>query len=523
MKPNQFDYFNFLFGDKGKDEYITIFATHKENPEITTTKHYKTITGAVEYANKIKNHWNVYVNLACTDGTGRATQNLTSRNVLAFDFDLKQMGDKFNHKDLLQLFQKQGLYYHFLVASGGGFHVYLKVDRTTDLDKLTAINKAMAVRLGADEKATLQTQVLRVPATYNHKYSKRKLVNGVFKAPIIHNYNMDKLHKQYVFDTAVDETVIKYIPTKNLPHCIERIMQGVADGERDFCLYRLVGYFKKANYTKAKTLTIIKEWNTKCNPPMADSRVEYHVNYCWDKGYNTFGCKSDDPTVQQNIAKYCDTVQCNKIDKFEKAYDNVKTVQFEYKTLEKIKSRGDKKMLNGNHLAVISVLKVHDEGLTMAQLEAELTPKLPKKAKLRKLITEEPKCIMSKPTRLKVMAELEELGTIEVTKGRSNLPSLYKIKDIKCLESEKLTISYHATQRFIDGAIEQSAFRLYCYMMYRLNKRENVVQEEVARDLGMTQQAVSKLIKELEEARFLRVWVDRSVNSLGANVYEWIL
>lgn len=507
---HQKDFFEFLFADKPKEEFITIFATRKDDAEVTSVKHYKTITGAIEYANKIKNHWNVYVNLATTDGAGRATENQKSRNVIAFDFDLKQMGENFNYKDVMMLFKKHGLYYHILVASGGGFHVYLKTDRTTDINKLVEVNKAMALKLGADEQATLTTQVLRVPTTYNHKYSNRKHVKSLFHAEKILNYNIDKLYQQYVYNTRVDETNLKYIPTKNMPYCIEQILKGVDEGDRDFCLYRLTSYFKRANYSKAQTTAIIKEWNNKCNPPMAESKVEYHVDHCWEHDYKMFGCKTSNATAQATISKYCDKSQCNKIDKYEVVHHNLKTVDIEYKTLEKIKYRGDKKMLNGNHLAVVSVLKVHDTGLNSRQIEQELTSTITKK------------CSMSKPTRLKVLSELEELGVVEVIKGTGTTPNLYRLKDIKCLENEKVTVSYHATQRFIDGAINQSAYRIYCYMLYRLNQRENVVQEEIARDLNLSQDAISKYINELKQARFLNIHVDYSINPLGANVYEWI-
>lgn len=38
--------------------------------------------------------------------------------------------------------------------------------------------------------------------------------------------------------------------------------------------------------------------------------------------------------------------------------------------------------------------------------------------------------------------------------------------------------------------------------IYRLSKGDNVVQEEMRRDLNITQKAISKSIKELEQARF---------------------
>ena len=60
-------------------------------------------------------------------------------------------------------------------------------------------------------------------------------------------------------------------------------------------------------------------------------------------------------------------------------------------------------------------------------------------------------------------------------------------------------------------------------MLYNITRGANVVQEQMATDLGVTQQAISLAIEELEKARFLNIIVDYSINPLGANVYEWLV
>lgn len=130
---------------------------------------------------------------------------------------------------------------------------------------------------------------------------------------------------------------------------------------------------------------------------------------------------------------------------------------------------------------------------------------------------------MSNKTILKALDELKELGVIDKVEGnRKTVPTLYKIKDINCIEKEHLSINHHAIRRYIDGAVGQSALRIYVYMKYRLQKGDNVVQEELARDLSMTQQAVSKAMKELERARYITITPDFSVCKRGANVYKFM-
>lgn len=510
----QLQFMQFLFADKDKDEYICVFGKDKMDSNKNTTKHFKSIGNAIKYINNIKIHYNVYVSLATTDGTGRATENLISRNCIALDFDIKDFGEKLNSKDILHICKKHGLYYHMLVNSGNGFHVYFKVDRTTDISKIVEINKAVCQRVGADMNACKTTQVLRVPFTYNHKDVTPKRVNCIeYNKEKLINYNIDKLYQRYVFNTSVEETNLKYIATKNMPPCIIDILNGVAEGERDFCLGRLTKYFQMQNNSYAQALAIMREWNNKCTPAMAENSLEYHFKKYWDGNYLLMGCKSTDTTVQAILSKYCDQYKCSKLDKYEVIYANAsELISFSYKELDNFKfKKGRDIMLNGNHIVLITILRQQVQGLNYKQLEQELTS----------TITD--KCCMSKPTILKVLDELRELGIIDKIEGNhKTIPTLYKIKNINLVEKEHLSINQHAIRRYIDGAVGQSALRVYVYMKYRLQKGENVVQEELAQDLGLTQQRLSKAMQELERARYVKSTLDFSVSKYGACRYEFM-
>lgn len=512
MTDKQREFFEILFGDKGKDEHITIFATNKENSEISSTQHYKTITGAIEYANKLKHHWNVYVNLATTDGAGRATENMISRNVIAFDFDKKDFNNSLNFKDIIHIFKKVGLYYHLLIDSGNGFHVYLKTDRTTDVAKLVSVNKSIASKVGADMGATVPTQVLRVPDTYNHKSKKPKFVKTIFKADKILNHDIERLHQKYVFDTEIEETNLKYVSSKNMPSCIEQIIKGVPEGERNFCLGRLTKYFQMQNNSYSQALAIIKEWNTKNSPPLSSNSIEYGFKKYWEGNYLLMGCKSPDASIQAILSKYCNKFECSKVDKYEVIYTNAsELVAFLYRELDTIKYRKGRVLMNGNHIVIITTLRQSQEGLNYKQLEQELTSTITKK------------CCMSRATIYKVLDELEELGIIDKIAGnRKTIPTLYKIKDIDIVEKEYLAINHHAIRRYVDGAVGQSALRVYVYMKYRLAKGENVVQTELADDMGLSQQRLSQCMQELEQARYVKSTLTFDKSKFGACVYEFM-
>lgn len=512
-KFGRVDYFNMIFRHTLRaNEHYTVAYSDKETSKMFN-KSYKTIQDIDADIERNKFYNNVFISLATTNGASRAKENLIQRDILAFDFDKKDFDDNFNHKDVLNKFQKLGIYYHMLTDSGNGYHAYVLVEPTTDIDKLVSVNKAIASRLGADMGATIPTQILRVPNTYNYKdTSKPKRCNIIWlqadRSKRI-EYSLDRLHKKYV--SSLGDSNIRYVPTNKMPPCISEILKGVQQGDRNFGLGRLTKWLQSNNYNKDKALQVVKEWNVKCYPPINDKKIEIDFKNYWEKDYKLLGCISDNTKVQATLSKYCNKYECKKVDKFEKIHLE-KTINIEYEIADQIRCRGEKLMLQGNHIAIITILKANGAGLNTRQLEQELTSTITKK------------CAMSKPTLSKVLNELQELNIIECIESKQrNRSNFYKLIDFKFLENEKFVLSYQAVQRYLDGAIGQSALRVYCYMRYRLSRGDNVVQEEIARDLSLNQKTISKHINELEQARYVIIHTDYSVNSLGANMYEWIL
>lgn len=509
-KYNLEQYFNILFRNGIKEgEYITLFLISKDT-NIKTQKHYKSIQDTIKDIDKLKHYNNIFVSLSTTDGKGRATGNLKNRSVLAFDFDKKDYAEGFNHKDVLNRFRKLGIYYHMLIDSGHGYHAYVLCDNTTDINKVVSVNKAIATRLGADIQAVKNTQVLRVPGTYNYK-DKPKRVNIIWlqsdKNKLI-RYGLDRQYNKFCTFT---DTNIKYIKNNNMPYCIKQMLEGVEKGHRNFVLGRLTKWLQSNNYSKSKAFEIIKEWNNKCSPIEDIAVLKNNFNDYWNKDYKLLGCISQNADIQAILSCYCDKYNCNKNDKYEIIIAG-ECVEIEYKIANKIKYRGDKVMIDGNHIAIISILKIHKGGLNTNELKQELISTITKKPR------------MSKPTLIKVLKELEQMDIVECIKNKNKtIPSLYKLKDVKALENEKFNISYHAVQRYIDRAIGQNALRIYIYMLYKLSKGDNVVQEDLGKDLGITQQAISRGITELEKARYLVIETDYSINPLGVNRYKWLI
>lgn len=507
---NKIDYFNMIFREQlGRDEYYNVTYINKENDTIFI-RDYKTIDDMSNNIDTLKNYNNVFVSLATTNGKSRTRENLVRRGVLAFDFDKKDYDEGFNHKDILNRFSKIGLYYHMMINSGRGYHVYLLTEPTSNIDRLVQINKAIAQKVGADMGAVASTQILRVPDTYNFKDNKSRRCNVIWlqadhKKRIEHN--LDKLFNKFCY--RVDNTNIRYISKNNMQPCIENLLEGVEEGHRNFALGRLTKYLQRANYGIDKALEVIKEWNNRCVPPSSINKLEVDFNNYWNSDYKLLGCKSENVEMQSILSGYCNKTECKKSDKYEVIHLE-KAINIEYKIADKIKDDRRGKGMNGNHIAIISILKLFESGLSRKQIEEELTHRKTKRQAI------------SKNTLTKILKELvDDYKVIDTWKvGRDNF---YKIKDIKALENQKFVFGYGAIRGFLGGEISSAELRIYCYMRYRLSKGDNVVQEEIARDLNITQQAISKHMKSLEDARYLITHTDYSINPLGANIYEWIV
>jgi predicted transcriptional regulator len=97
----------------------------------------------------------------------------------------------------------------------------------------------------------------------------------------------------------------------------------------------------------------------------------------------------------------------------------------------------------------------------------------------------------------------------------------YKFNPIKCEEIEKFGLSYFAVLGVIKENITPEDFKVYCYLRYRLHRGLNLIQEEIANELGISQQSISKHIKSLIDEKYLELkCVSYDVSKFGLNVYK---
>jgi len=377
-----------------------------------------------------------------------------------------------------------------IVDSGHGYHSYwLLTERTTK--DVTGILRAIADKTGADIKATDRARIMRLPNTMNVKGEPIpcKVIEATYK-----RYPLD------LFDIGTQATEPKEYITSAMAGpaklnieadrpCIEAILKGVPEGERNFALGRLTKWLQLKGYTKKQAGQTVLKWNKLNSPPENEVKLLKDFNYYWHGDYKLLGCMIDNPELQQILYKYCNRPEC----KFTMAIGNIRldnTVKYNNRLLK------DLCKLTGNDLIIYGLLMRHKEGLSTSLLVEKLTSS----------VTGKP--CMSKPTRLKSLDTLEKLGFIEVIEGnkRAGKENLYKAIPQGTYGLGYTLASNGAINGAIDGRVTAGELRLYLLLLkYAFNKGACYPSlDTLAKELRVSRQSISIQLKKLEKADYIK-------------------
>lgn len=518
------------------NEHIRIYQNNKKNTtqlelnteyrEYSKVNFFKNIDDIVEFAFSKGNYYmNTYFNLASTDGSGGTKENLINRYCLGFDFDKKDLGEDFNHKDILNLFNKIGLHYHILTDSGNGFHAYVLINKTNNIKIVEEVTNKLIELLGADKKANLATQVLRVPYTYNIK-DVRKQVRIISQDKNIYRYDIEKLAKRYCRDVKGEskkvhgDTNIKYILDTKIPTCVAEVLRaGSKDGNKNTDLKKIVISLRLRNKKLNQVLQIAKEWNYKSENSYLDSELEYQVTYMYEKlktvNFECDKCKFNEDCWNKIQSDFIYTKE-----------DILLNMPYKHSKDLKFKNRKGAKIMSGNQLFIYNILLNNkDRELNIDDITELITYKRKKKIK---------NIVMGESTLRKTLKELLENDYIIKIKGndRAGIKDSFQVKEVRCNIDKQFTISYFATMAVIWGIISTEELRLYTHMRYKQDllvqeakAKGNVLrinQEELAKELGVTQQRISDMIDGLLDTKILDIW-ETKVNDNGFMYYTYRL
>lgn len=486
-------------------EHIRILQTN-EKTNFSKVSYFDNVDDLISFTtNKHRVFNNTYFNLCSVNGNGGSDESLIKRYVLGFDFDKKDLGKDFTHKNVMEKFKELGLWYHIIVDSGNGYHAYIIIEPTNDLDKVQEVQKALGKLLNSDMNATLKTQVLRVPYTFNVKDQKAKEVRIIsqFDRNTIKKYDINKLHKRFCqdkFRESNDNVVINL--NNNYPPCVASALKnGSKVGSRNKDLFNIVVALKQRGNNVNQIKFTIHEWNKLNEKPLLDNLIDLdsEVERIFNN-YNGYVCNSCREEVKENCKSYT-TSDFN----LEQYKENIINIQHKVAKQCRSSKRKGVATMNGNELFIYNVL-VNNQGfeeLTIDMLMERITYRKTKK------------CALSKPTISKALKSLEEKGFITITKGNTRLG----IKDTYRINSKKVTIensfrmSYMINLLVVKGEISTSELRVYTHMRYLHNQdvasgkaKGNIFVrslDDLAKSLGDDKANVSRYVESLWESMVL--------------------
>ena len=494
-------------------EYIRIYGQDGER----SFNHYvRTKEEIKEEIRKYAHIYNMFIGLGTVTGESGKAENIRARKVLMLDFDRKDYPELQTVHDFTALAKSQtGLFVHMIVDSGHGFHLYYAINRCVDAERVAAANKALAEITGADVKAALTTQLVRIPTTYNLKNKDdKKPVN------IVNNEWERKPDKFRAFNLMRIEGIIERIlrNKKNLEaasplpsqkydkiisyHCIERmICEGVEEGERNFALGRITKYLQqKQGYTFENALRTVQEWNRKCRPPKPPIIVEADFKSYWDGDYMLLGCALENETDQAILNRYCDIYKCNSV--FQKT-DNIEIQAEEMLMDNNILRNRVIQNLTGFHLLILSVLDFVKKPVKKKELVERLTARKTKK------------CCISDNTLRKVLKDLIEKEYIIYDEWHDT----YAINH-KSYKPTYTKYSYSASIQLINRIITPKEYLVYLVLVRNLQQNKNVTYETLAADMKTSETNMTKYIVGLHDAGLINVTKQRNERGLPYNVYS---
>ena len=520
IRQKMLDFFTTIFrGIDFSKEYIRIAILNDSFTKITFHNDFNKLVSYC-YNNRYNN---LYFQLATVKtNMGGKEDNLCKRYCLALDYDKKELGENFGIENINHLFINElKIYAHFISNSGHGYHVYTCIEPTTDIVKVNYVQKVLANKTGADLNAIKTTQLLRVPYTYNMKNKedirqvkliKRSNYNderfNVKNIDFYYDRNCNnKIQKQNSLEGENKKSIsIEYaLSSSKLPLCIEKILkEGSEEGNRYSDLTNIVVALrlsgKSLNYVK----DVVKDWAAKSN---FDDKLEYRTESIY---YNKKSLEMD--------CKGCKNKCIKEISSNFEYEPNEPLINVDMKLLSKLNkplgSVEKMKKLTGNEFLVYTVIKNADKELFTSDIV--------------KLMTFKKKCRISKPTLQKALKGLTDKGIISCKEVGGNKGNVYSLIPHKIKETELITVSYFVTILCLSGGISADELKFYYYLRYLLEKQNvlnsstgNILKlrmSDIAREYGVTQPQVSKLIRELIEGKILEIF---SVTTSKTNGYDY--
>lgn len=423
---------------------------------------------------------NVYYGVFTRKNKGSGKRwNLSTCQALWSDFDNMSLPEVENR------IKKEGLPpASIYVNSGHGIHAYWLLREPVG-QELEPVLKGLASITGADIKATDPTRIMRLPGTYNVKSDPVKcevleINNNVYSLTDISQHIDVSPGREFNGKGFEGKLIDTSRP------CINSILEGVQEGQRNWALGRLTKYLQVVKgYPKNKANKIILQWNKRNKPSEKVQKVKKDFELYWGGDYKLLGCKISNTDIQEGLNIHCNKYECP-------LKGSLMEVELDNQTKYNNRLFNEFRSLTGNDLIVYGVLLSEPAGMDTTELKEKLYSRPKDKA------------CMSRQTMSNSIDKLKSLRLIEVRK-RIGRPTFCKVKLQGTYGKGYTLVSNGAIYGAIDGRITPGLFKLYVLLLkYAYGKNEiypGVV--TLAEKLGIKHFTVSKELENLEKAGYI--------------------
>jgi hypothetical protein len=203
------------------------------------------------------------------DGNG-SKEGIVEIPALWCDVDVTKGSPAYDH--FKQIYKDFSLKPSILVESGGGYHLYWPLKEPAsriDIPRVENLLKRIAIHLGGDRVSAEAARILRVPGTYNLKYTpKRRITIGHLHPE--KQYNLDDFEILPPLPVGEREDRDQLHP----PGWQKDLLKGVSDGERNISITRLAGRYVGKGLSGEEIIPILMDANSNFKPPLEVKEVE---------------------------------------------------------------------------------------------------------------------------------------------------------------------------------------------------------------------------------------------------------
>jgi hypothetical protein len=259
------DFLTTLYQHCKPDTYLNLrFLPSAENRFVPLTR-----INTIPFIINSHRNQNCYFGVATRrDGDG-TKGGIVEVPVLWCDIDIVKGSPGYNQ--FVQTYKNFPLKPSIFVESGGGYHLYWLLKEPApkgDIPRIENLLKRIAIHLGGDKVAAEAARILRVPGTYNLKYTpKRRITIGHFHPE--KRYNLD------------DFEILSPLPGEegtgeqlHSPGWEKDLLKGVSEGERNISITRLAGRYIGRGLSREETIPILMDVNSRFAPPLETKEIE---------------------------------------------------------------------------------------------------------------------------------------------------------------------------------------------------------------------------------------------------------